>query len=1100
MGAMVHKNQFLKSLAAMAILTALVVGFHLLFLQPVQADRPADLSKGARLASGHLRPQQQSTAAPDCQKCDINGDGVVNVQDVTLLGSHFGETGAPGWIPEDVNQDGMVNVLDITLVNACLGQVVPTGPAGTPTLTITPSPTFTGTATGTPTPTATYTITGTISPSPSSTPTPTGTSTGSPTPTPAVSMAISPASIAASGIGSAVNFDILLSSDSPTRGAQAAISFNPAVLSCSSVTEGTFYSAWATANGGSTIMLPSRPAIDNVNGKIATASISILGAAATPDPQGRIGGVTGSGVFLSVTCQAVGNGVSAIILSDVQVGDDRSQFSVSYPVTLLAGNVFVGVPTYTPTVTPTFTHTPTGTLPTQTPTRTPTGTGTITPTPTGTGTPTPSPTGTLTVTPTVGTLNLVPAATIVAPNQSFTVEMDLNTTQPSWAIQFGATFDKAILHCDSIERGNFYTDWADQNSYTWLEIPPPTCNNATGKIVLGSTSIVGVEQNGRGPSGSGKVYTLHFTALAAGTSPITLTDVIVSDAYLVNKDGHNTTSPLAISVSGANVTVSNSAPTPTHTPTPTKTPTPTNGTPTSTHTPTPTKTPTPTNATPTPTSTPTKTPSSTPNNTPTKAPTATGIPANASLQISPAIKQIDAPGSTFTLDILVTIDKPSLNAQTTVLFNKAILECVKIEKGAFYNDWAISRGVTTMFVPDAKCDNANGTTSPISLSIFNAPTPTPVGSDPPSQLIGDAPTGNGVFVTITFKAKAVGSSDIKLVNSLIGDNNRQYTHYYATSNYKGVVYIGVTPNPSQQAEITTPTASTSQTPSAGTTASVSLTPGSGTPSSSGTPDVLRFGETIFPPTRTSTPSQPGNTSGNSAPTTSGPPKATNLLDKMDAQGVLNDEVEINSPDGLAIIRLFKGVQALSKDNRRLQNITVAKIDQLDKVVNGFTTLDLGYEFGPEGASFDPPITITFHYDPARLPKGVDEKNLVVTTYDPAKKSWSALKSQVDSKAKTVSAEVSHFSMYALMAKNPLVSQIGLIAGIILLELLMGAGIAFYVLRRRRLAQSSVSEPVIYLLPSPRQAQGIEKIPGTSPENDQPNSENEPEGHSQISVK
>lgn len=47
---------------------------------------------------------------------DVNGDGHVNALDLVLVGQHFGETGAPGWIPEDINVDGFVDVLDIILI------------------------------------------------------------------------------------------------------------------------------------------------------------------------------------------------------------------------------------------------------------------------------------------------------------------------------------------------------------------------------------------------------------------------------------------------------------------------------------------------------------------------------------------------------------------------------------------------------------------------------------------------------------------------------------------------------------------------------------------------------------------------------------------------------------------------------------------------------------------------------------------------------------------------------------------------------------------------------------------------------------------------
>lgn len=47
---------------------------------------------------------------------DVNNDGVVNLQDVLQVLSHFGEIGSSGWIRDDVNTDGVVNILDIVIV------------------------------------------------------------------------------------------------------------------------------------------------------------------------------------------------------------------------------------------------------------------------------------------------------------------------------------------------------------------------------------------------------------------------------------------------------------------------------------------------------------------------------------------------------------------------------------------------------------------------------------------------------------------------------------------------------------------------------------------------------------------------------------------------------------------------------------------------------------------------------------------------------------------------------------------------------------------------------------------------------------------------
>ena len=74
------------------------------------------------------------------------------------------------------------------------------------------------------------------------------------------------------------------------------------------------------------------------------------------------------------------------------------------------------------------------------------------------------------------------------------------------------------------------------------------------------------------------------------------------------------------------------------------------------------------------------------------------------------------------------------------------------------------------------------------------------------------------------------------------------------------------------------------------------------------------------------------------------------------------------------------------------------------------------EFGPDGITFDAPVTLTFAYDQAHIAlQGLKEEKLAVHYWDPVKGVWAALDSEVDKDAKTVSARTSHFSVYQVMA-------------------------------------------------------------------------------------
>jgi hypothetical protein len=53
---------------------------------------------------------------------DLNADHYCDVSDLVIIGRHWGETGADGWILADFNRDGTVNILDIVAIGYYWGQ------------------------------------------------------------------------------------------------------------------------------------------------------------------------------------------------------------------------------------------------------------------------------------------------------------------------------------------------------------------------------------------------------------------------------------------------------------------------------------------------------------------------------------------------------------------------------------------------------------------------------------------------------------------------------------------------------------------------------------------------------------------------------------------------------------------------------------------------------------------------------------------------------------------------------------------------------------------------------------------------------------------
>ena len=97
--------------------------------------------------------------------------------------------------------------------------------------------------------------------------------------------------------GEAFDVVVKITSDQPSRGAQAALKFDPKLVDVVGVVEGDYYKTWALANGGSTVMMPSTPAPDNAQGLTRSVGVAILG--------GKVGdGATGSGTMLTYKLKA----------------------------------------------------------------------------------------------------------------------------------------------------------------------------------------------------------------------------------------------------------------------------------------------------------------------------------------------------------------------------------------------------------------------------------------------------------------------------------------------------------------------------------------------------------------------------------------------------------------------------------------------------------------------------------------------------------------------------------------------------------------------------------------------------------------------------
>jgi len=129
-------------------------------------------------------------------------------------------------------------------------------------------------------------------------------------------------------------------------------------------------------------------------------------------------------------------------------------------------------------------------------------------------------------------------------------------------------------------------------------------------------------------------------------------------------------------------------------------------------------------------------------------------------------------------------------------------------------------------------------------------------------------------------------------------------------------------------------------------------------------------------------------------------------------GKIQEAIAATSADDLLTVTLPAGTIAKDKNGNPLSSLEAAVVSPPSPPKDAHI-IGLAYDFGPDGATFDPPITLTWKYDPNSLPTGVAEDSLYVAYWDGAK--WVALKTTVNTAANVASCTVSHFTTFSIIA-------------------------------------------------------------------------------------
>ena len=136
--------------------------------------------------------------------------------------------------------------------------------------------------------------------------------------------------------------------------------------------------------------------------------------------------------------------------------------------------------------------------------------------------------------------------------------------------------------------------------------------------------------------------------------------------------------------------------------------------------------------------------------------------------------------------------------------------------------------------------------------------------------------------------------------------------------------------------------------------------------------------------------------------------------RISRNGEVEKTIEFTSEDGRLAVIIPEGTIAKGEDGKPLDSLEVTTDENPPSPPGDAHIIGLAYNFGPGGATFDPPMAFEFTYDLDTIPEGVDEEELVVAWWDAAGGRWVELESMVDTATHTITARVAHFTTFTVI--------------------------------------------------------------------------------------
>ncbi len=148
------------------------------------------------------------------------------------------------------------------------------------------------------------------------------------------------------------------------------------------------------------------------------------------------------------------------------------------------------------------------------------------------------------------------------------------------------------------------------------------------------------------------------------------------------------------------------------------------------------------------------------------------------------------------------------------------------------------------------------------------------------------------------------------------------------------------------------------------------------------------------------------------------PTPIDISGSISEDGTVTQLIVYSVLDGWAVLNIAQGTKALTDTGGALQSLAVEEnLFSFPPAPAGAKIIGYAYDYTPNGATFKPTAALTLKYDPGLVPEGFDESKLVIAYYDTIASRWVGLPSVVNTVQHTVTAQVGHFSLFAVYSTD-----------------------------------------------------------------------------------